>query len=111
MTLNPKIWLPKYMFIMQLISINYPKTPNDVTKKKYYDFIQNLPLLIPNKLPLLRTKNDHCKYDILTINGFINKNSLKLDSFKMNNSDLFDCVTSPFLIEYKLLFLYTEKSQ
>ena len=49
MTLNPKIWLPKYIFIMQLISINYPKTPNDVTKKKYYDFIQNLPLLIPNK--------------------------------------------------------------
>ena len=34
MLLNPKIWLTKYMFIMKLISINYPKSPNDVTKKK-----------------------------------------------------------------------------
>ena len=49
MLLNPKIWLPKYMFIMKYISINYPKSPNDVTKKKYYDFIQNLPLFFPNE--------------------------------------------------------------
>ncbi len=49
MLLNSKIWLPKYMFIMKLVSINYPKSPNDVTKKKYYDFIQNLPLLFPNE--------------------------------------------------------------
>ena len=34
---------------MQTISINYPTTPNDVTKKKYYDFIQNLPLFFPEK--------------------------------------------------------------
>ena len=25
----------------------YPKYPNAITKKKYYDFIQNLPLFIP----------------------------------------------------------------
>ena len=49
MVLNPDIWLPRFQFIMQTISINYPMTPNDVTKKKYYDFIQNLPLLLPEK--------------------------------------------------------------
>ena len=49
MVLKPDIWLPKFQFIMQTISINYPVTPNDVTKKKYYDFIQNLPLLLPEK--------------------------------------------------------------
>ena len=49
MVLKPEIWLPKFQFIMQTISINYPTTPNDVTKKKYYDFIQNLPLFFPEK--------------------------------------------------------------
>jgi hypothetical protein len=27
--------------------MTYPHYPNDVTKKKYYEFIQNLPLFIP----------------------------------------------------------------
>jgi hypothetical protein len=27
--------------------MTYPIRPNDVTKKKYYEFIQNLPLFIP----------------------------------------------------------------
>ena len=49
MVLKPDVWLPKFQFIMQTISINYPNTPNDVTKKKYYDFIQNLPLFFPEK--------------------------------------------------------------
>ena len=49
MVLKPDIWLPRFQFIMQTISINYPIQPNDVTKKKYYDFIQNLPLFFPEK--------------------------------------------------------------
>ena len=49
MVLKPDIWLPRFQFIMQTISINYPMQPNDVTKKKYYDFIQNLPLFFPEK--------------------------------------------------------------
>jgi len=47
MVLKPDIWLPRFQFIMQTISINYPMRPNDVTKKKYYDFIQNIPLFFP----------------------------------------------------------------
>ena len=47
MTLDPKIWGPHYWFVLHTIALNYPVHPNDTSKKKYYDFIQNLPLFIP----------------------------------------------------------------
>tara|TARA_B100000945_G_C20242854_1_gene530834 strand:+ start:416 stop:847 length:432 start_codon:yes stop_codon:yes gene_type:complete len=47
MVLNPKVWGPHYWFVLHTIANTYPLSPNDVTKKKYYDFIQNLPLLLP----------------------------------------------------------------
>ena len=49
MGLDPKIWLPHFNFIMQTISISYPMNPNDVSKKKYYDLIQNIPVFFPDK--------------------------------------------------------------
>lgn len=45
--LNPEIWGPHYWFFIDTLALNYPNNPNDVTKKKYYEFIQNLPLFIP----------------------------------------------------------------
>lgn len=47
MVLNPEIWGPQYWFVLYTIALSYPENPNEVTKKKYYDFIQNLPLFIP----------------------------------------------------------------
>ena len=47
MALDPKVFGPHYWFFLHTISMNYPKYPNAVTKKKYYDFIQSLPLFIP----------------------------------------------------------------
>ena len=47
MTLNPKIWGPKYWFFLYTTALTYPNNPNEITKKKYYDFIQNFPLFIP----------------------------------------------------------------
>ena len=47
MNLNPDIWGPHYWFVLYTIAISYPINPNDVTKKKYYDFIQNLPVFFP----------------------------------------------------------------
>ena len=47
MALDPKIWGPHYWFVMHTIVLNYPMHPNDTSKKKYYDFIQNFPLFIP----------------------------------------------------------------
>ena len=45
--LNPEIWGPHYWFVLYTIAISYPLNVNAVTKKKYYDFIQNLPLFLP----------------------------------------------------------------
>ena len=45
--LDPTIWGPHYWFFLHTIAMTYPIRPNDVTKKKYYEFIQNLPLFIP----------------------------------------------------------------
>ena len=47
MTLDPKVWGPHYWFVLHTIALKYPLNPNTTIKKKYYDFIQNLPLFIP----------------------------------------------------------------
>jgi len=46
--MDPTVWGPKYWFFLHTIAMSYPLNPNAVTKKKYYEFIQNLPLFIPN---------------------------------------------------------------
>ncbi len=45
--LDPSVWGPHYWFFLHTIAMTYPLYPNSITKKKYYDFIQNLPLFIP----------------------------------------------------------------
>lgn len=45
--LDANVWGPQYWFFLHTISMTYPNRPNAVTKKKYYEFIQNLPLFIP----------------------------------------------------------------
>jgi hypothetical protein len=47
MSLDPEIWGPHYWFFLHTLALSYPHHPNDITKKKYYEFIQNLPLFIP----------------------------------------------------------------
>ena len=47
MTFDPSVWGPHYWFFLHTISLTYPKRPNDVTKKKYYDFVQNIPMFLP----------------------------------------------------------------
>ena len=48
MNLDSKVWGPHYWFVLYSIAVTYPNTPNNVTKKKYYDFIQNLPIFLPH---------------------------------------------------------------
>jgi hypothetical protein len=47
-TFDPNVWGPHFWFFLHTIVHTYPETPNAVSKRKYYDFIQNLPLFIPN---------------------------------------------------------------
>jgi hypothetical protein len=46
-TLDSNVWGPHYWFFLHTIAMTYPIRPNTVTKKKFYDFIQNIPLLLP----------------------------------------------------------------
>lgn len=45
--LDPKVWGPHMWFFINTIAMTYPNRPNAITKKKYYDFMQNLPMFIP----------------------------------------------------------------
>ena len=46
--LKSDVWLPSFWFFMYSTAHAYPDTPNKITKRKYYEFIQNLPLFCPN---------------------------------------------------------------
>ncbi len=45
---NADVWGPHYWFFLHTIAYSYPDTPNTITKRKYYDLIQNMPLFIPS---------------------------------------------------------------
>lgn len=45
---DPKVWGPHYWFVLYTIAHTYADTPNEFTKRKYYDFLHNMPLFIPN---------------------------------------------------------------
>jgi hypothetical protein len=47
MIFDANVWGPHYWFFLHTVAESYPYTPNDVTKRKYYDLIQNFPLFIP----------------------------------------------------------------
>lgn len=48
MELDPTVWGPHYWFVLFSIAVTYSQNPNDVIKKKYYDFFHNLPLFLPH---------------------------------------------------------------
>ncbi len=50
MRFDPEIWGPHYWFFLHTLAHSYPSLPNEVTKRKYYDLIQNMPLFIPNEV-------------------------------------------------------------
>jgi hypothetical protein len=45
--LDPTVWGPHFWFVLHTLAITYPHQPNAITKKKYYELIQSLPLFIP----------------------------------------------------------------
>jgi len=47
MALDPSVWGPFYWFVLHTIALTYPSHPNETIKKKYYDFIHNIPLFLP----------------------------------------------------------------
>lgn len=47
MQYDPSVWGPHYWFFLHTVAHSYPEYPNEVTKRKYYDLIHNMPLFIP----------------------------------------------------------------
>lgn len=47
MKYDAETWGPKYWFFLHTVAKTYPENPNSITKRKYYDLIQNMPLFIP----------------------------------------------------------------
>jgi len=47
MLFEPSVWGPHYWFFLHTVAESYPMHPNEVTKRKYYDLITNMPLFIP----------------------------------------------------------------
>ena len=45
---DSRVWGPHFWFFIHTIAMNYPDIPNEVTKRKYYELIQNMPIFIPN---------------------------------------------------------------
>jgi len=41
-------WGPPYWFFLHTVAYTYPEIPTEVTKRKYYDLIHNMPLFLPD---------------------------------------------------------------
>tara|TARA_X000000368_G_scaffold411689_1_gene396927 strand:- start:1373 stop:1807 length:435 start_codon:yes stop_codon:yes gene_type:complete len=96
MKLRHEIWLPHLKFTLQTISLNYPINPNEVTIRKYYNFIQNLPLFFPDEpmgnfmakllddfpvTPYLNSRTSFMKWIHFLFNKINKKLNLKTVSF------------------------------
>ena len=44
----PEVWGKHYWFFLMTVALTYPDNVNVLTKRKYYDLIQNMPIFIPN---------------------------------------------------------------
>lgn len=95
MEYDPKVWGPSYWFFLDNLAFNYSSHPNDIIKKKYYDFIQNLPLFIPHykisnefqellNLYPVKSYLDDKKSLIKWVNFIHNKINIKLEKPQMS---------------------------
>lgn len=118
--LDPKIWGPHYWFFLHTIAMTYPHHPNAVTKKKYYEFVQNLPLFIPveeiskefEKLidkypitPYLDNRDSFTRWMYFIhnkINEKLEKPSISLNDFFVQYYNQYKSQNEKFLEYYKL---------
>jgi len=95
---RPEVWGPPFWFFLHTVSQTYPIHPNEVVKRKYYDFFQNLPLFVPQPeistyvaelldrypvTPYLKTRESLVRWVIF----LHNKVNVALDKEEMNTLD------------------------
>lgn len=44
----PEVWGTHYWFFLMTIALTYPDHATAISRRKYYDLIQNMPIFIPN---------------------------------------------------------------
>jgi hypothetical protein len=45
--ISTEVWGRYFWYVLHTMSYTYPEYPTQVTKRKYYDFINNLPIFLP----------------------------------------------------------------
>jgi FAD-linked sulfhydryl oxidase len=116
---DPKIWGPHFWFFIHSVAMTYPKTPNDVTKKKYYEFVQNLHLFLPEEKISSSFKNLLADYPITPyldnresfvrwvwfihnkINEKLEKPQITLEQFYKEYNDVYKSTTTKTIEYYK----------
>jgi len=116
---DPKIWGPHFWFFIHSVAMTYPKTPNDVTKKKYYEFVQNLHLFLPEEKISSSFKNLLADYPITPyldnresfvrwvwfihnkINEKLEKPQITLEQFYKQYNDVYKSTTTKTIEYYK----------
>jgi len=107
MELDSNVWGPNFWFFINTLAITYPNKPHETTKKKYYEFIQNLPIFIPDQkmgnefaeyldkfpvTPYLDSRDSFLKW----VHFIHNKINIKLDKPLITYED--------FLYNYHLIY-------
>jgi len=128
MKFSPSVWGPHYWFFLHTVSESYPLYPNQVTKRKYYDLIQNFPLFIPNEeignkfsrlldkypvTPYLDNRESFVRWVFFIhnkINNVIGKEEISLpvalDKYKDQYMSTAQQISSSYKIKKHLLFLF-----
>jgi len=117
--LDPKVWGPHYWFFLHTLAMTYPNHPNSVTKKKYYEFIQNLPLFLPvenisgefskliEKYPITPYLDDRDSF-VRWMHFIHNKINEKLEKPTMSLNDFFINYYDAYKTQDEKLILYNK---
>ena len=129
MKLDSEIWGPHFWFVLHTISFAYPNFPSNSIKKKYYEFVKNLPQFIPDEkignqfnefldkypvTPYLDNKNSFIRWVHFIhnrINEYLKKDMVNFDDFMKKYEKIFEerslNKTRNKLIKEYLIYLVT----
>lgn len=129
MKLDSEIWGPHFWFILHTISFAYPHFPSNAIKKKYYEFVKNLPQFIPDEkignkfdeflekypvTPYLDNRNSFIRWVHFIhnrINDYLKKDILSYDDFMKKYEKIYEerslQKTRNKLIKQYLVYLVT----
>lgn len=123
MKYNPEVWGPHYWFVLFTIALGYPHSPNNITKKKYYNFIRDFNLFIPDieigisfdelitsypVTPYLDSRNSFIRWVNFIhnqVNKRLNKEQLSLKDALHNYYLHYAPEKKPFLTRDKIIYL------